>query len=105
MILLLAYVDDIMIIRESQADIQKVIKDLHAKFALKTLGSVNYFLGFELTHSSNGLHLNQSKYARDLLHKMNMVAAKPSSTPMCLSNKLSLNDSELFAIPPCIEAQ
>ena len=30
---------------------------------------------------------------------MNMVAAKPSSTSICLSNKLSLNDSELFAYP------
>ena len=28
-----------------------------------------------------------------------MVVAKTSSTPMCLSNKLSLNDSELFAYP------
>ena len=28
-----------------------------------------------------------------------MAAAKPSSTPMCLSNKLSLNDSELFVDP------
>ena len=93
------YVADILITGESQADIQKVIKDLHAKFALKTLSSVNYFLGFEVTRSSSELHLNQSKYARDLLHKTNMVAAKLSSTPMCLSNKLSLNDSELFAYP------
>ena len=30
---------------------------------------------------------------------MNMAAAKPSSTSICLSNKLSLNDSELFAYP------
>ena len=99
MILLLVYVDDILITGESQADIQEVIKDLHAKFTLKTLGSVNYFLGFEVNRSSSRLHLNQSKYARDLLHKTNMAAAKPSSTPMCLSNKLSLNDSELFAYP------
>ena len=35
MILLLVYVDDILITRESQADIQEVIKDLHAKFTLK----------------------------------------------------------------------
>ena len=46
MILLLVCVDDILINGESQVDIQEVIKDLHAKFALKTLGSINYFLGF-----------------------------------------------------------
>ena len=99
MILLLVYVDDILITGESQADIQEVIKDLHAKFALKTLDSINYFLGFEVTRSSSRLHLNQSKYARDLLHKTNMVAAKLSLALMCLSNELSLNDSELFAYP------
>ena len=59
MILLLVYVDDILITGESQADIQEVIKDLHAKFTLKTLGSVNYFLGFEVNRSSSRLHLNQ----------------------------------------------
>ena len=69
MILLRIYVDDILITRENQADILEVIKDLHAKFSLKTLGSINYFLGFEVTCSSFGLHLNQSKYARDLLHQ------------------------------------
>ena len=95
MILLLGYVDDILITGESQDDIQQVIKDLHNQFALKNLG----LLGFEITHSSTGLHLNQSKYARDLLHKKNMIAAKPSLTPMCLGNRLSLNDSELFAYP------
>ena len=52
------YVDDILITGESQGDIQKVIKDLHAKFALKTLSLVNYFLGFEITRSSFKLHLN-----------------------------------------------
>ena len=99
MILLLVYVNDILITGESQADLHEVIKDLHTKFALKTLGSVNYFLGFEVTRSSFGLHLNQSKYASDLLHKSNIATAKQSSTPMCLSNKFYLNDSELFPYP------
>ena len=31
--------------------------------------------------------------------KTNMAVIKPSSTPMCLNNKLSLNDSMLFAYP------
>ena len=46
---------------------KQVIKDLHNQSALKKLGSV--------TISSIGLHLNQSKYARD------MIAAKPSPSP------------------------
>ena len=95
----LVYVDDILITEESHDDIQQVIKDLHTQFALKNLNLVNYFLGFEVTGSSIGLHLNQSNYARDLLHKTNMIFAKPSPTPMCLGNRLSLNDCELFTYP------
>lgn len=51
MLLLLVYVIDILIIGESTIDVQELIIELQAKFALKALGSVNYFLGFEVTHS------------------------------------------------------
>ena len=99
MLLLLVYVDDILIIGESQDDMQQIIKDLQIQFALKTLGSVNYFLGFEVIQTSSGLHLSQSKYAADLLQKANMAEAKPCPTPMCLSNNFSTIDSEFFSQP------
>ena len=97
MLLLLVYVDDILITGDSQADVQQVIDALHTQFALKTLGSVHYFLGFEVLRTPLGLHLSQAKYAADLLHKTNMAATKSCSTPMCLSNNLSLSDSEPFS--------
>ena len=99
MLLILVYVDDILITEESFADVQQVIKDLNLQFALKTLGSVNYFLGFEVTSTSSGLHLSQSKYAAGLLYKTNMSTTKSSPTPMSLANKLSLNDSDTFSNP------
>ena len=69
MLLLLVYVDDILIIGESLDDVQQIIKDMQIQFALKTLGSVNYFLTFEVIRTFSGLHLSQSKYAADLLQK------------------------------------
>ena len=83
MLLLLVYVDDILITGECEDDVQQVIKDVQAQFALKNLGPVKYFLGFEVRRSSAGLHLNQYKYARDLFYKTNIAAAKFCSTPMC----------------------
>ena len=71
MLLLLVYVDDILITGEDSRDIQQVIQDLHHQFALKTLGSVNYFLGFQITRGFSCLHICQSKCALDLLHKTN----------------------------------
>ena len=82
MMLLLVYVDDILIIGENSADIQQVISDLNTQFALKTLGSVSYFLGFEAVRDSSGLHLSQFKYVVDLLHKTNLLNAKPLSKPV-----------------------
>ena len=99
MLLLPVYVHDILIIGESQDDMQQIIKDLQIQFALKTLGSVNYILGFEVIQTSSGLHLSQSKYAADLLKKANMAEAIPCPTPMCLSNNFSTTDSELFSQP------
>ena len=63
--LLLLYVDDILITGENKEDIQQVIQDLHAQFALKSIGAVNYFLGFEVHQSSSGLHLSQTKHATE----------------------------------------
>ena len=76
-IFLLVYVDDILITGEnSDDDIQQHIKDLNIHFALKNLGPVSYILGFEAIRSSSGLHLSQTKYAIDLLHKTKLLNAK-----------------------------
>ena len=90
------YVDDILITGYSSIDIQQLFDELHHHFALKDLGPVHYFLGFEVCRQSSSMHLSQSKYAIDLLRKTNMENAKPCPTPMSLSNKLSSNDSAPF---------
>ena len=61
MLLLLVYVDDILITGDSQADVQQVIDALHTQFALKTLGSVHYFLGFEVLRTPLGLLISARK--------------------------------------------
>ena len=96
---LLVYVDDILVTGEDSELITQVIQDLHAQFSLKNLGFITYFLGFEAYRNSTGLYLTQSKYISDLLIKTHMDAAKPSSTPMCLKQKLSATDSVLFDQP------
>ena len=96
MVLVLVYVDDILITGDCFALIHYAIQTLTSRFALKTLGSISYFLGFEAFRDSSGLYLNQAKYISDLLVKTNMVHAKSSSTPMALSQKLALEDSAHF---------
>lgn len=47
---ILVYVDDILITRLNQC------------FALKDLGEVDYFLGIQVKHSSDGIHLSETKF-------------------------------------------
>ena len=84
LVLVLVYVDDILITGDSSALIHSMIQALTSRFALKTLGSISYFLRFEAFRDNFGLYLNQDKYIYDLLVKTHMVHAKPSSTPMAL---------------------
>ena len=93
------YVDDILITGADQFRVDKLISDLNEKFALKTLGSVSYFLGFEAYRDHTGLYLTQQKYVQDLLLKTNMTQAKSAATPMCANQKLALSDSKKFDNP------
>lgn len=63
MVYLLVYVDDIILTGNSPAMIKSLSNKLNSVFALKQLGSLDYFLGIEVKQMSNGsLLLTQSKY-------------------------------------------
>ncbi|KAJ0580159.1 putative RNA-directed DNA polymerase [Helianthus annuus] len=79
---LLVYVDDIILTGNHQPTLASFIKCLNKEFAIKDLGQLNYFLGLEVTYTTNGLFLNQSKYALDILTRAKMLDAKPAPTPL-----------------------
>ncbi|XP_031278031.1 uncharacterized protein LOC116136469 [Pistacia vera] len=79
--------------------ISLVVTDLNNKFALKTVGEVQYFLGFEVKRSNSGLLLTQTKYAHDLLQKAGIQDCKPCLTPMAIGLKLAKEDDEIFYQP------
>ena len=96
---LLVYVDDIILTGSHAGKVHAVIDQLQKVFSLKTLGSMHYFLGFEIKRSSDGIHLSQMKYTTDLLKRTNMVQCSSSPTPIVQGVKLSLNDSLPFDQP------
>ncbi|CAA0813213.1 Unknown protein, partial [Striga hermonthica] len=57
---------EILINGDSAVSMQNLITKLGNQFALKTMGEVNHFWGFEALRTSDGFLLNQSKYALDL---------------------------------------
>lgn len=81
---------------------KNLLQRLSAKFPVKDLGSLHYFLGIEVLPNSGGITLKQKKYAMDLLQRTNMANCKAVSTPMCTHEKLTrdsgrgLNEAEAF---------
>jgi Reverse transcriptase (RNA-dependent DNA polymerase) len=72
---------------------------LGSQFALKDLGTLNFFLGIETNFNNQGLILTQTKYVMDLLKKVNMIEAKPCLTLMAVGTTLSSEDGPLFENP------
>lgn len=84
----------------SPSFITSSIKSLNAAFSLTELGKLDYFLGIEVSHLSNGsLFLSQNKYVSDLLAKVNMLNANGMPTPMISSSKLSKVGSDSVSDP------
>ena len=66
-ILLLLYMDNMIIIGDDLSGIQELKDFLSQQFEMKDLGYLNYFLGLEITPSTDGLYITQVKYASELL--------------------------------------
>jgi histone deacetylase 1/2 len=88
-IYILVYVDDIIVVASSAQAADQLLVQLRQTFPVKDLGRLGFFLGIEVKHQQDGLHLSQQKYITDLLAKTNMTQAKTVSTPMASSEKLS----------------
>ena len=56
---------------------------------MSMMGELNFFLGLQIKQSNEGIHISQSKYCKEMLKKFEMENAKPISTPMSLSDKLT----------------
>ncbi|KAL9241494.1 hypothetical protein vseg_015603 [Gypsophila vaccaria] len=90
----LVYVDDIIVTGPNPSDISKFIIAISTRFSLKDLGPLSYFLGMEVTPTSSGLHLNQSKYVSDLLARYNMLDCSPATSPMLSHPPLTRTDDQ-----------
>ncbi|KAG7552793.1 Integrase catalytic core [Arabidopsis thaliana x Arabidopsis arenosa] len=96
---ILVYVDDILITGNNSMEVSRIIQVLAARFSLKDLDNLSYFLGMEAHRDATGLYLTQTKYITDLLVKTNMTHCKPVSTPMCSTERLVASDGSVLDDP------
>ena len=98
-ILLLLYVDDMIITSNDLNGIQELKVFLSQQFEMKDLGHLSYFLGLEITHSTDGFYITQAKYASKLLSRAGLTDSKTVDTPVELNAHLTPTGGKLLSNP------
>ncbi|CAL8158058.1 unnamed protein product [Prunus armeniaca] len=98
-IFLLLYVDDIVVTGSDSTHLQQFTSLLGDHFDIKDLGPLSYFLVLQVLHKDGILHINQLKYAHDLLQKANLLNSKPAYTPLAAKVLFSVSDGALISNP------
>lgn len=78
------YVDDMLIVGPSLAEIQDIKGKLHRRFQMSDLGPCHYYLGMSVRRDRQQriLSLSQHGYIEKVLRDFGMDNAKPAVTPM-----------------------
>ncbi|XP_028059437.1 uncharacterized protein LOC114263138 [Camellia sinensis] len=64
---------------------------------MKDLGTLNYFLGLEISHDSTGYYLSQAKYASNLLACPGLTDCKTTSSPIDPQTRFTPIDGDLLS--------
>lgn len=91
------YMDDILITRNNEEEIQNLKNFLDNTFKIKDLGTLNFFLGIEVLYTDKGIILTQRKYATDLIRESGCSGT--SLCPLPSNNKLLLGKGEHIQFP------
>ncbi|KAK1683403.1 hypothetical protein QYE76_044251 [Lolium multiflorum] len=97
--LLLLYVDDMIITGDDPEYIAFVKARLRDQFLMTDLGPLRYFLGIEVSSTSDGFSISQEKYIQDLLARAALGDERTVDTPMELNVKLRPTDGDPLPDP------
>jgi hypothetical protein len=87
LVILLLYVDELLLTGVENL-ISECKRKLAAKFVMKDLEMMHYFLGLEVWQIHDEIFLNQGKYAVEILKRFGMLDCKAMATPMVSNLKL-----------------
>ncbi|GJV53399.1 retrovirus-related pol polyprotein from transposon TNT 1-94 [Tanacetum coccineum] len=93
------YVDDIIFASTTPELCDQFSKIMCSKFRMSMMGKISFFLGLQISQSSRGIFINQSKYALESLKKYGMESSDPVDTPMVEKSKLD-EDTQVKAVDP-----
>lgn len=76
------YVDDFVIVCNTEEEYDAIIKDLNRHFKVTSLGDIKHFLGIQVNRTEEHISLNQATYIRKMLTRFGLEDAKPSKIPL-----------------------
>jgi hypothetical protein len=94
-VVIVIYVEDLIIMGDSDACIFDLKKILKQKFEMKDLGELRYFFDIEVIQSLKGIWLLQMQYALNKLFEYGMTSCKPILIPLEQNVKLSPDEGDL----------
>ncbi|KAK1628939.1 hypothetical protein QYE76_003254 [Lolium multiflorum] len=97
--LLLLYVDDMIITGDDPEYIAFVKARLRDQFLMTDLRPLRYFLGIEVSSTSDSFSISWEKYIQDLLARAALGDARTVDTPMELNVKLRPTDGDPLPDP------
>jgi hypothetical protein len=91
--IILLYVDDIIITRNDDKNIQHLKHHMMTTFCMTNLGNVSYYLGVEIQQCPEGTYFHQKGYIEKLLDKFGMSGCTLASIRMNPKKKLQKETS------------
>ena len=67
---------------------------------MKNRGHLNYFLGLEITHSTDRIYITQAMYASELLSQARLTDSKTVDTPVELNVHMTPSEGKPLSNPP-----
>ena len=90
------YVDDILIKGTNSGSIVDLKIHIDTVFSIKDLGKLHYFLGIEVSYTSDGITLTQQKFTRKILQFAALPPSRSVATPLPLNLKLLADEGDLY---------
>nr|GEV96049.1 retrovirus-related Pol polyprotein from transposon TNT 1-94 [Tanacetum cinerariifolium] len=90
------YVDDIIFASTDPNACDMFSNEMSSKFQMSMMGQMSFFLGLQVSQSPEGIFINQSKFALEILKKFEMDSCNSIETPMVDRLKLDEDPSGIL---------
>nr|GEU39308.1 retrovirus-related Pol polyprotein from transposon TNT 1-94 [Tanacetum cinerariifolium] len=87
------YIDDITFASTDPKACDLFYNEMSSKFQMSMMGQMSFFLGLQVSQCLEGIFINQSKFALEILKKFRTDSCNPIDTPMV--DRLKLDEDPL----------